>query len=634
MSQELPITILHIDDNETNRYIIGRMLREAGFEAIEAATATIGLQLVTQDQPDLVILDIKLPDISGFEVCQKIKSNPETALIPVLHLSASFVESQDRAKGLNGGADAYLVQPVEAIELIATVKALLRIREAEEAALTSAREWQITFDTIRDGVGLLDSKGNFVRCNKAMTKLLDQPVHELIGNSHQDILHLILNESYMTPFIRAKETLQRESIEIESKNKWYNIIIDPILNQHRVLTGAVFIIVDITERKQIEKEREILYEESQRANRIKDEFLAILSHELRSPLNPILGWASLLKTSKFNADTIKHGLEIIERNANLQTRLIEDLLDVSRILRGKLILNTYPVELPSIIASALEIVQLSAKAKSIEIETKIDANVGAVQADPSRLQQVIWNLLSNAIKFTPSGGKVTIYLERIDKYAQITISDTGKGISKEFLPYVFDYFRQADSTTTRKFGGLGLGLAIVHHLVELHGGTVQAQSAGEGQGASFIVRLPVIAPQSTTYKENKISTQTLSLQGLKVLVVDDEADMRDFLRFALQQYGADVIAVADANQALLALIDKHPDILLSDIGMPGMDGYMFIRQVRKLEPTQGGQIPAIALTAYAGDINEQQALKAGFQKHISKPVEPYILVKEIFNLRS
>ncbi|WP_442940399.1 ATP-binding protein [Nostoc sp.] len=373
------------------------------------------------------------------------------------------------------------------------------------------------------------------------------------------------------------------------------------------------------------------------ANRIKDEFLAVLSHELRTPLNPILGWAKLMRSRKLDQATSDRALETIERNAKLQTQLIEDLLDVSRILQGKLSLNFGSINLVSVIEAAIETVRLSAQAKSIEIQTIIESGVGPVLGDANRLQQVVWNILSNAIKFTPGEGQVKIKLEQVGSQVQICVTDTGKGIVPEFLPYVFDYFRQADGATTRKFGGLGLGLAIVRHLVELHGGTVQAESLGEEQGATFTVRLPCLQNESKGIKDGINNSllqpdKSLPLSGLKILIVDDDADMREFLPFMLEQYGATATTVASAIEALTALSQFQPNLLISDIGMPEMDGYMLMRQIRSLKPEQGGTIPAIALTAYAGEMDYQQAIAVGFQQHISKPVDPEELVKAIGSL--
>ncbi|WP_298916825.1 ATP-binding protein [uncultured Nostoc sp.] len=371
---------------------------------------------------------------------------------------------------------------------------------------------------------------------------------------------------------------------------------------------------------------------AEQANRLKDEFLAVLSHELRSPLNPILGWAKLLQTRKFDEAKTAYALATIERNAKLQSQLMEDLLDVSRILQNKLSLNISSVNLSAVIEVALDTVRLAAQAKSVQLKTKFEPNIGQVLGDPSRLQQVVWNLLSNAVKFTPSEGQVEIRLERVGTQAQIQVSDTGKGIDPEFLPHVFDYFRQADNTTTRAFGGLGLGLAIVRQIAELHGGTVHAESEGDEKGATFTVLLPIKSVEPQTSEDKGLPDASPNLLGVNVLVVDDEVDSRDLIVFILQQCGASVRAFASASQALDALAVEKPDILLSDIGMPQMDGYMLIRQIRSLPPEQGGEIRAIALTAYAGEVDQQQILQAGFQKHLTKPIEPAKLAMVIASL--
>ncbi|MBW4443395.1 MAG: PAS domain-containing protein [Plectolyngbya sp. WJT66-NPBG17] len=397
--------------------------------------------------------------------------------------------------------------------------------------------------------------------------------------------------------------------------------------------------IDITDLKQAEAEREQLLareqaarEQAEQANRIKDEFLAVLSHELRSPLNPILGWAKLLKSGNLDAAKTAQALTTIERNAKLQSELIEDLLDVSRILQGKLSLNVSPIQLTSTIRGAIETVQLAAEAKSITVEANLDAETGQVTGDATRLQQVVWNLLSNAVKFTPTGGRVEVRLEQVDDQAQITVSDNGKGIPANFLPHVFDYFRQEDGATTRKFGGLGLGLAIVRHLVELHGGTVEVESAGEGLGAMFTIKLPLMPIQTPIDLDQLADELSFNLIGVQALVIDDEPDSREFVAFVLEQAGAIVTTAATAAEGFLALTQSPPDVLLSDIGMPDMDGYMLMRQVRALPSEQGGQVKAIALTAYAGDFNQQQALQAGFQRHLSKPIEPNELITNIVDL--
>jgi PAS domain S-box-containing protein len=452
-----------------------------------------------------------------------------------------------------------------------------------------------------------------------------------------DVRNVFLEATKSYSAFRLEYRLRRKDGEyrfcIDGANPWFGVD-----GQFQGYIGSV---IDITERKVAEAERDRLLQleqaartEAERANRIKDEFLAVLSHELRSPLNPILGWARLLQTREFDAPALKKAIATIERNAKLQAQLIEDLLDVSRILQGKLNLKMFPVNLVFVIEAGLETVRLAAEAKNIQIQTMLDASFGQVLGDSGRLQQVIWNLLSNAVKFTPEGGKIDIQLERVDAQAQITVSDTGKGISPDFLPYVFEYFRQADGTTTRRFGGLGLGLAIVRHLIELHGGTISAESLGEGQGAIFRVTLPLIKKDLPRKQDINIAALNPSsgmeiLEDIQILVVDDDDDTH---RFVLEQAGATVTAVGSAKEALQVLAESEPDFLLSDIGMPETDGYMLMRQIKVSQAKQAKQIPAIALTAYAGEINQQQALESGFQKHLSKPVEPEELVKAIATL--
>ncbi|ARV57572.1 hypothetical protein BZZ01_02040 [Nostocales cyanobacterium HT-58-2] len=400
------------------------------------------------------------------------------------------------------------------------------------------------------------------------------------------------------------------------------------------LTG---IAEDITARKQAEIERAHLLEqeqaartEAERANRVKDEFLAIVSHELRSPLNSILGWAQLMQMRKLDPATTTEGLASIERNAKLQTQLVDDLLDVAKILRGKVSMNMAPVNLVFIIESAITTVRTAAAAKSIVLHPVLSP-IGQVSGDVARLQQIVCNLLSNAIKFTPTGGRVDIGLQQVGNQAQITVSDTGIGINPNFLPHIFESFRQEDASTTREYGGLGLGLAIVRYLVEAHGGTICAGSKGEGQGATFTVRLPLFNAGPHRSQPYSLPEQEPKLTGIRVLMVDDEPDTRKLFLALLTQYGAEVLTVASAAEALASLESFQPDVLVSDIGMPEMDGYALLQQVRSLLSSKGGQIRAIALTAYARVEDQQRALAAGFQHYISKPLDVEKLVQAVSN---
>jgi signal transduction histidine kinase/ActR/RegA family two-component response regulator len=375
---------------------------------------------------------------------------------------------------------------------------------------------------------------------------------------------------------------------------------------------------------------QILRVESETANRIKDEFLATVSHELRTPLNAILGWATLMRRDMVNEATMAHAIEVIERNAKAQAQLIEDLLDVSRMISGKLRLNAKPIELILIIKAAIDSIQPAAEAKGVHLEMLLDVKPDRISGDANRLQQVVWNLLSNAVKFTPKGGRVQIKLEHVASHARVIVSDTGAGINPAFLPHVFEPFRQADGTTTKGQGGLGLGLAIAHQLVEMHGGTLSAASEGEGRGASFTMSVPVAAVR-TTAPEDVDSMASAALQsksfappaisGLKILAVDDEGDSRDMIRAVLEENGARVMTAGSTKEALEALPGWNPDVLICDIGMPGEDGYALIKRLRETEAKHGKNTPAIALTGYARIEDRMRAISAGFQVFIAKPIE-------------
>jgi signal transduction histidine kinase len=388
---------------------------------------------------------------------------------------------------------------------------------------------------------------------------------------------------------------------------------------------------EIAERLRAEAEREallarekVLRAEAEELSRLKDEFLATMSHELRTPLNAIFGWITLLRTKRLDEATQERALETIERNARAQKRLIEDLLDVSRIVTGKVALELVTVDPRRVVEAALETMHPAAQAKGLKIVPLLDIGAGTVRGDFARLQQIVCNLLSNAIKFTDAGGHVEVCLARRNDEVEISIADSGQGIKPEFLPLVFDRFRQEDGSISRRHGGLGLGLAIVRHLVELHAGSVDAQSAGEGKGARFIVRLPVreanLLPRVTEAPTNGVVTAAM-LMGVRLLVVDDDPGARELISGMLEGFGAQV-SVAESGQAALALLfAQRPDVLIADLGMPGMDGYALIEQVRALDPDFGGLTPAVAVTAYASPQDRLRALQAGYQNHVAKPVE-------------
>lgn len=407
---------------------------------------------------------------------------------------------------------------------------------------------------------------------------------------------------------------------------------------------------DVHDVKLAEEEREGLLKsehearnQAETANRVKDEFLATISHELRTPLNAILGWAHMLVRGKLDEKNTAHGLEVIERNARAQSQIIADLLDVSRIITGKFRFEQAAVELVPIIEAAIETVRPAAEAKGVELRSAVDPAAGLISGDANRLQQVVWNLLTNAVKYTPRNGHIEVQLKRQDTSAVIVVQDSGEGINPEFLPYVFDRFRQADGTTTRQHGGLGLGLAIVRQLVESHGGTVRAASKGVGEGATFTVTLPLMALRNAElavrsddgdgHRQSEAEIpQSVNLSGVRVLVVDDEPDAREVLTLALTHSGAEVRVAATVGAALDILSEWKPDVLVSDIGMPTEDGYELIKKVRAGEAVSGGEIPALALTGYASPEDTARALEAGYQVHVAKPVSPSELVVTVASL--
>ena len=550
---------------------------------------------------DLILADYRSTQLPAIEALRLLQETSFKIPLIVINGSPQVAVAVEHMKA---GATNYVSDPAE-------------LAKAVEQALTSHTQQQPQTEKLltlitenADGIIVVDRHRQVQFVNAAALTLLGRQAEEL------------LNQPFGFPVVGS------DYLEVDLPSKTGDRVA-----QMRVTEifwqGSAYLVSlrDITALKRAEAERIVLLEQAQAANRAKDEFLAVLSHELRTPLNPILGWTQLLQNRQLDEAQTEKALAIIERNANLQVQLIEDLLDISRIIQGRLKLQIYPVSLKAAIANALETVQLAAQAKSIQIQTHL-APVDLVQGDPTRLQQIIWNLLSNAIKFTPASGCVEVRLAAIGTNAQIQISDTGQGIAPQFLPYVFDYFRQADSATTRAFGGLGLGLAIVRHLVELHGGSVKAESPGEGQGATFTVTLPMLASQGETSAREPAAIAQPNLAGVRVLVVDDEADTCDLLVFVLEPVGMVVKTAASAAEALKLIELFRPQLLISDIGMPGMDGYELIRAVRALPPEQG-RIPALSLSAFSADSDKQRSLEAGFNDHLTKPTDLERLVSII-----
>jgi PAS domain S-box-containing protein len=490
--------------------------------------------------------------------------------------------------------------------------------------------------------------------NPAAQRILGYAADEAVGKHIRLIIppdRWAEEEEVLARLRRGEKVDHFETVRRAKDGRMLNIslTVSPIRDAQGRIVGASKVARDITDRIRSERERERLLvsekearQEAEDANRLKDEFLAVVSHELRSPLNAITGWASLMRSGKLDQEQTARALETILRNAEAQNQLIGDLLDVSRIVSGKLRLNIRPFQLASVIEAAIEVVRPAAEAKSIRLQLLIDPAGGPVGGDPDRLQQIFWNLLSNAVKFTPKGGRIQVRLQRINSHVEVAVSDTGRGVDPKLLPFIFERFRQGDSSTTREHGGLGLGLAIVRHLVELHGGVVKAHSEGPGKGAEFIIQLPIsIVAQSAELEDGArvhpsaggIAAGAMpSLAGLRVLVVDDEADAREIVSTILGQAGAEVATAASVPQAIYLIDQWIPDVLISDIGMPNEDGYDLIRKVRARSSDKRGQIPAIALTALARTQDRLKVLSAGYQMHVPKPIEPIELVTVVASI--
>jgi PAS domain S-box-containing protein len=525
-------------------------------------------------------------------------------------------------------------------------------KPAQEGLRTSELRYRRLFEAARDGILILNADTlKITDANPFMTELLGYSREEFLGKELWEIGFFTDKEASQDAFreLQATGYLRYENLPLQTaEGKLREVeFISNVYEEddHQVIQCNIR---DISERKRLQEECTRLLEsamaaraEADAANGIKDEFLALLSHELRTPLTSILGWSKLLTEGNLDDVASKRALEIIVRNARSQNRLIDDLLDTSRIITGKLRLDARPVELAPIIETVIDGVRPAADARSIHLQTALDPQTSPINGDPDRLQQIIWNLLTNAIKFTPKGGRVEVRLERVASHVEIKISDTGQGIAPEILPHVFDRFRQSDSSSTRRQGGLGLGLSIVRQLVELHGGAVTVSSQGAGEGTTFRVMLPLMSVHhelsGVEMPRPLIENHTLpdrqpSLNDLRVLVVDDEPDARELVAVVLTGRGAEVVTVGSALEALEEMGRQRFNVLVSDIGMPGMDGYTLIGKIRQLPAEHGGRIPAAALTAYAGVDDRMRVLSAGYQTHIAKPVEPAELLTVVASL--
>ncbi|HEX2828533.1 MAG TPA: response regulator [Burkholderiales bacterium] len=645
--------ILNVDDNEIGRYTKTRILQQAGFDVIEAGNGADALRAVKESRPQLVLLDVQLPDMSGFEIARRIKGDPMYARLPVLHITATGNAEESEIGSLESGADIFLAQPVEPQELITVVRTLLRLHTTEVGLAESEERMRLATEGAGIATWDIDLRDNSAHWSRQFYALVGckqggpstaQLWLDLIHPEDREAVSAAMEEARRNGTLFNREhRILRKSDEAE---RW----LAPYGKVHADETGQptrfMGVVVDITSRKREEVWRDQLLKLEQRARseaenvaRLKDEFLATLSHELRSPMSAILGWLHLMRTGRLTEEQHAKAIETIERNAHLQNQLINDLLDVSRVIAGKLDLVREAGQIDDVIEGSIASVRVSAQGKGIAIETALE-HVPDMHYDAARLQQVFVNLLSNAVKFTPSGGRIDVRARKRGGSCEVEVADTGEGIEPQLLPYLFERFRQADGSTTRRHGGLGLGLAIVRHIVELHGGSVSAESPGKGKGATFRVKLPIgthavvsarafvkAAPAARVEPDVGSASR---LKGVKVLVTDDEASARGLMSQVLVSEGADVMTASNAKEAVAICTRWRPAVLVLDIGMPGEDGYALLGNLRG--KGAACEAPAIAVTGYARDEDRERALSSGFQAHISKPYDIEELIKLIRSL--
>lgn len=557
------------------------------------------------------------------------------------------------------------IETEDGVMVMSVIRDISERKRAEAAVNEATAVQEAVFQHAGHTMITASEDGMILSFNPAAERMLGYRAEEVIGKAHLDILHDreeladradlfadelggLIEPGFEVLVAKARHNLpnEHEWTYVHKSGRRFKVTLTMTALRDTLgrINGFLGIASDISKRKAQEEETSAMLEQEQEArkvaedaNRLKDDFLAMISHELRAPLTAILGWAQMLRSGALDRASAERALLTIERNAKSQAHLVGDLLDASRIATGKLNIERKPVELMSIVEAAVDAVRPSVEAKNLRMQIVLEPWVGPFNGDAERLKQVVWNLLSNAIKFTPAGGLIEVRLERLENKALLIVSDTGQGIDPEFLPAIFDRFRQADSSSKRRQGGLGLGLAIVKHIVELHSGAIYAYSRGEGQGADFMITLPLAAPDTASESselwpirpDGQMETRSTSLRGARVLVVDDDHDTREILAVMLVRYGTDVRSAGSAAEAIEIFSQWRPDVLVSDIGMPVEDGYALIGKIRALPSDEGGDIPAIALTAFAAAQDRERTLDAGFQKHLSKPVEPVQLAKEV-----
>jgi len=663
-----PASVLLVDDRPANLVALEATLAPLGIRTVTAVSGPEALRRLLAEDFALVLLDVQMPGMDGFETAALMKRHPRTAHVPIIFVTAIHREAAHLFTGYERGAVDYLTKPFDPNILRSKVRVFvdLFVKERqvrEQSALVYEREsrdrehrteerFRALLDSMPLCVWALGADGTPVYANRSWLEYAgaDAGAQGPLAALHPE------DEDVVRADVQAA-LARGEPLELEYRlrsardgtYRWHAVRFLPQRDPEGVVTGWIGTATDIENFKRAQnahaelavKEREAR-EAAEAANRAKDEFLATLSHELRTPLNAMVGWTHMLRSRALSPEKEQRALETIERNARAQAELIEDILDVSRIIAGKLRIEIHPVDLSSIVDAAVDAVRPAAEAKGITLDRRVSALPEKIMGDAGRLQQAIWNLLSNAIKFTPAGGRVQLDAVSDGEDVTVEVRDTGCGIAPEFKPFVFDRFRQVDSSSRRAHGGLGIGLAIVRHVVELHGGSATCDSPGTDQGAIFTLRLPIrvpAAPPLAVAPEVRqagamrpASDELCDLTGIKVLLVDDEPDARELLTEVLQQCGAVVVATHSADEAVRLIPQERPDVLLSDIGLPGEDGYKLISRVRALPAEEGGNLPAAAITAYARSDDARRALAAGYQRHAPKPIQPTTLAALVAGL--
>ncbi|HEX5746489.1 MAG TPA: response regulator [Archangium sp.] len=617
--------LLNINDNEANRYAVTRMLRAAGFQVREGGTGAEALRLAAEVRPDLIVLDVKLPDLNGIEVCRRLKAEPRTAGIAVLHLSANYIRPENKVEGLESGADGYLAQPVDGGELLATVRALLRMRRAEDEARAAAVQWTSTFDSLGDGVCLLDGSGWVMRANQSLLRLLGLSGERVLGRPFEELMRAAAGPEAELPPSCGAVLSCREETEVSLGGRWYRVAANPVAGAEGTAVGAVRILTDITPRRELEDALRQRAADLAEADRRKDEFLAMLAHELRNPLAAITNALHLQVATQPEGGESK-SMRVMMRQSQHLARMVDDLLDVSRFNRGHIELRRAPVDLRQVVQHSVEARRRSLEEKGLHLEVSLPASESLwLDGDATRLEQVVSNLLDNARKYTGPGGHVfvgvTVERSGQGRQAVLRVRDTGIGMSPELRGRVFELFVQAQQQLARTSGGLGIGLTLVRRLVELHGGEVTAHSEGEGRGSELMVRLPLAAaqPVAAAPASETPPPDTEAPSARRVLLVEDNEDTREVLRELLEMWGHRVEVAEDGFKGVQLFPSLKPHVALVDLGLPGMDGFQVARRIRESEG--GRDVFLVALTGYSGE-HRTQAVEAGFNLHMVKPVKP------------